>query len=313
MNLSATAKAARRRKPDAPLFPPGHVPPSEAAPAYGSGAGEAPIRIGIGGWVFPEWRGPFYPAGLVQRRELEYASRVLSSIEINGTYYNTPSPASVEKWRDETPEHFVFSVKGPKAVSEMRILAKAGPQVERFLSSGITRLGQKLGPINWQFPPWHAFDARDFGAFLTLLPDSVEGVRLSHAVEVRHPSFACADFVALAREHGVAVVLGTDSAYPMIHAQTADFAYVRMMGTQAEQTQGYSTDSLNTWAQRLQDWSSGRPGDLPLVDGKPDGSPRGVFCYVISGAKARNPLAAQALLARVGGKIPAVSQNGELF
>ncbi|WP_323031027.1 DUF72 domain-containing protein [Brachymonas denitrificans] len=299
------------KKPDVPIFAPGHVPPSETAPTVASGDRGA-IRIGIGGWIFPEWRGPFYPPKLVQRRELEYASRVLSTIEINGTYYNTPSPASVEKWHDETPEHFVFAVKGPKTVSEMRTLAYAGAQIERFLSSGITRLGDKLGPINWQFPPWHAFEAQDFGAFLKLLPSSADGLRLRHAVEIRHASFACEAFAELAREHGVAVVLGADSTYPQIHLQTADFMYVRAMGTQIDEPTGYAPDKLDQWAGRIRAWANGTGSDLPLLDGKADGKPRDAFFYVISGAKVRNPLAAQALIERLGGA-PRLQETAELF
>ena len=299
------------KKPELPLFASGHVPPSATAPAVAPSARGA-IRIGIGGWVFPEWRGTFYSPRLVQRRELEYASRVLRSIEINGTFYNTPSPASVEKWRDETPEHFVFAVKGPRVVSEMRTLANAGPQIDRFLSSGITRLAHKLGPINWQLLPWHAFDEQDFGAFLKLLPSSIDGVRLRHAVEVRHPSFACGAFAALARAHGVAVVLGADSEHPQIHLQTADFVYVRAMGTQANETLGYAPDALDRWAERIRAWAAGSGSDLPLLAGEADGKPRDVFFYVISGAKVRNPLAAQAVIERVGGSSP-VRGNGQLF
>src|SRR6476660_7349896 len=150
------------------------------------------IRVGIGGWVFPPWRGAFYPAGLRQAEELSYASRHVTAIEINGTFYRTQTPASFQKWRDETPEGFVFSLKGPRYVTQRgggSGLAETGPGIERFLGSGLTELGDKLGPILWQFAPFKAFDAGDFAVFLKLLPKEIGGRALRHVVEVRHHRF----------------------------------------------------------------------------------------------------------------------------
>jgi len=161
------------------------------------------IRIGIGGWTFEPWRGVFYPDDLAQKRELEYASRQLTSIEVNGTYYGSQKPASFRKWHDETPDGFVFALKGPRYATNRRVLAEAGESISRFVDSGIGLLGAKLGPINWQFMPTKKFDAEDFEAFLDLLPQAADGVKLHHAVEVRHESFCNEAFVALARKYVV--------------------------------------------------------------------------------------------------------------
>ena len=165
------------------------------------------IRIGVGGWTYEPWRGAFYPKGLAQSRELEYASSKLTSIEINGTYYGSQKPASYTKWRDETPDDFVFSLKGPRFATNRRVLAEAGESIERFFKSGVTNLGTKLGPINWQFATTKRFDPDDFAAFLRLLPASVDGFAIRHVVEVRHDSFRTPEFIALTRSHGVAVVI----------------------------------------------------------------------------------------------------------
>ena len=164
------------------------------------------IRVGIGGWTFKPWRGTFYPNGLTQKRELEYASRALTTIEINGTYYSTFKPDSWRKWRDETPDDFVFSVKASRYSTNRKVLAEAGESLDRFLGQGLTELGSKLGPINWQFMATKKFDAEDFGAFLSLLPPEKDGVRLRHAIEVRHPSFATEQFYDLARTHNAAII-----------------------------------------------------------------------------------------------------------
>src|SRR5579862_7621754 len=169
------------------------------------------IYVGVGGWVFEEWRNNFYPKGLSQKRELEYASRQFTAIEINGTYYGSQKPESFARWHDETPDGFMFTLKGPRFATNRRVLAEAGPSIEKFVTSGIVRLRKKLGPINWQFMATKKFDAADFEAFLSLLPKSVDGMALRHAVEVRHESFACVDFVTLCRKHGVAIVAGCDS------------------------------------------------------------------------------------------------------
>lgn len=268
--------------------------PKESKPA---------IRIGIGGWTYEPWRGTFYPEGLTQKRELEYASRKLTSIEINGTYYGSQKPESFAKWHDETPDGFVFALKGPRFATNRRVLAEAGESVERFLTSGIVELKDKLGPINWQFMATKKFDPDDFGAFLKLLPKSVEGRALRHAVEVRHDSFRHPDFVALAREHEVAVICAGDSDHPVIPDITAPFVYARIMGTTEGEQEGYSARSLDSWAKRARSWASGAaPDDLETVAPK-ETAPRGgrdVFLYVISGFKKRNPAAAMALIDRIG-------------
>jgi len=260
------------------------------------------IRIGVGGWTYEPWRGSFYPAGLAQARELEYASRRLTSIEINGTYYGSQKPATFAKWRDETPDDFIFSVKAPRFAMNRKVLASAGPSIARFLSGGITELGEKLGPINWQFLPSKKFEPDDFRAFLELLPPQADGRKLRHAVEVRHDSFRTADFVALLRERGVAVVIAADSRHPQIADATAPFVYVRVMGTQATQKLGYSNAALELWAERTKAWASGRfPSGLDCVAPQAaQVAPRDVFLYVISGHKVCNPAAAMSLIQHVG-------------
>ena len=163
------------------------------------------IRIGIGGWTYEPWRGTFYPEKFPQKRELEYASRKLTSIEINGTFYCSQKPETFAKWRDETPDGFVFSLKAPRYATNRNVLADAGGTIERFFAGGVMELKDKLGPINWQMTPTKEFEPADFEAFLKLLPKEVEGRPLRHVVEVRHDSFRSPDFIALVRKHGVAV------------------------------------------------------------------------------------------------------------
>jgi uncharacterized protein YecE (DUF72 family) len=260
------------------------------------------IRIGIGGWTYEPWRGSFYPDNLPQKRELEYVSRHLSSIEINGTYYGAQKPASFAKWRDETPDGFVFSVKAPRFVMNRSVLAAADSTIARFFASGVMELKDKLGPINWQFLPTKQFDPADFKAFLKLLPREMASRELRHVVEVRHDSFRSPDFVAMARDHGVAVVIAADSSYPQIADATAPFVYARIMGTQATHELGYSEAALNLWAARARAWASGAaPDGLDYVEPQRGyGKPRDVYLYVISGNKVRNPAAAKSLIQRLG-------------
>jgi uncharacterized protein YecE (DUF72 family) len=264
-----------------------------------SAAGSGKIRIGIGGWTYEPWRGAFYPAKLPQKRELEYASRRLTSIEINGTYYGSQTPESFAKWRDEAPDDFVFSLKAPRFATNRKVLAGAGETIERFFASGVIELKDKLGPINWQFMETKKFDAADFEAFLKLLPKSVEGRALRHVVEVRHDSFRNAEFVALAREHGVAIAIAGDSEFPQIADPTAPFIYARIMGTGESKKFGYAPKMLDLWAQRARAWAAGQaPDGLVYVDTPAAGAARDVFLYVIGGHKAKNPSAAMALIAR---------------
>jgi uncharacterized protein YecE (DUF72 family) len=260
------------------------------------------IRVGVGGWTFEPWRGRFYPAGLPHKRELEYASRHLTSIEINGTYYGTQKPASFTRWYEETPEEFVFSLKGSRFTTNRRLLAEAGPSVDRFLSSGVLLLKEKLGPINWQMLPTKRFDPADFEAFLNLLPQQMDGQALRHVVEVRHPSFACPEFVTLLRRYGIGVVFADHDSYPSLYDPTAPFIYARLQRASEQEETGYSPDALAVWATRAQSWAKGKmPGDLPRIaaaEPKPPKS-RDVFIYMINGFKPKAPAAAMALMVRL--------------
>lgn len=262
---------------------------------------DARIRVGIGGWVFEPWRGTFYPDGLAQKRELAYAGEKLTSIEINGTYYGSQKPESFARWHEETPPGFVFALKGPRFATNRRVLAEAGPSVERFLASGVLELREKLGPINWQFMPTKAFDPEDFAKFLALLPRTIDGRPIRHAVEVRHASFRSPDFIALAREHEVAIVLAADSDYPQIAAFTAPFSYLRLMGTQESEELGYSAAALDLWSAQAQALAGGTlPPGLDIVENsRVEKGNRDVFLYFISGFKVRNPQAAMALIDRL--------------
>ncbi|MDC7789410.1 DUF72 domain-containing protein [Rhodoplanes sp. TEM] len=261
------------------------------------------IRIGIGGWVFEPWRGTFYPDRLPQKQELAYAAARLTSIEINGTFYGSQKPETFAKWRDETPDGFVFALKGPRFATNRRVLAEAGPSVDKFFASGVAALGERLGPVNWQLAPTKTFDPDDIDAFMGLLPKSVDGRTIRHAVEARHESFLDPAFVALAKKHGVAIVVAGDSKYPQIADVTADFVYARIMGTQESEPLGYAAAALDAWAARAKAWAAGETETglaTAAPDAAPEPKPRDVFLYVISGAKPKNPAAAMALIERVG-------------
>jgi uncharacterized protein YecE (DUF72 family) len=260
-----------------------------------------PIRIGIGGWTFAPWRNNFYPSGLVQRRELEYASRQLRAIEINGTFYGAQKPATYAKWAAETPEGFVFALKAPRYVVESKKLAAAGKGIEAFVFGGIEEMGDRLGPINWQLGPSRPFDADDIAGFLDLLPRELNGRPLRHVLEVRHRSFASERYVELARAHGVPTVFTDAAQYPSFADPTGDFTYARLMRSAADEPHGYPADALDAWARRAHAWARGEdPAELPHAGARqPDGVPREVFIFFISSAKERNPAAAMALQARV--------------
>jgi uncharacterized protein YecE (DUF72 family) len=242
------------------------------------------VRVGIGGWVFPPWRGTFYPAGLPQSQELGYASRHLTAIEINGTFYNSGKAESFRKWRDETPDGFVFSLKGPRFVTHRNELASAGDALQLFFSRGVLELGDKLGPILWQFAPFKPFDATDFAAFLKLLPKEIGGRAIRHLVEVRHQSFRTPEFFDLLREHQVAVARVDDAKFPAFDELTADFVYLRLRRCAEDEPTGYPSAALDEWAERAQSWAA---------------EGRDVFLYFINGAKVRAPAAAQALRQRL--------------
>jgi uncharacterized protein YecE (DUF72 family) len=259
------------------------------------------IRTGMGGWVFPPWRGVFYPEGLVQKRELEYASRQVGAIEINGTYYRAPDASTYEKWAAQTPEGFIFSVKAPRLIVQARSLASTGPRMRSFLD-GAVALGDRLGPLLWQFMPTRKFDPDDVAAFLDLLPEKHGGIALRHAVEVRHESFMDERWLELARARGVATVFTDSPKYPSLADLTGPFVYARLMRSESDQANGYPAAKLKKWASRANTWASGGdPADLPHTGTvSKAGDARDVFIYFISAAKERNPAAAVALAKLVG-------------
>lgn len=263
----------------------------------------AAIRVGIGGWTYAPWRGAFYPEGLPHARELEYASRQLTAIEINGTYYSSQKPATFAKWRDETPDGFVFSLKASRYATNRRELAGAGESIHRFVHSGIAELGPKLGPIVWQFAPTKVFNPEDFGAFLALLPDAVDGLPLRHVLDVRHPSFACEEYLDLARRHGAATVYTDSEDYPALADRTGAFVYARLMRASTAFKAGYAPKVLDAWADRLRTWARGAdPADLPRVGAHKvagGAKPQDVFAFFINGAKERAPAAARAMIERL--------------
>lgn len=266
--------------------------------------GGGDIRIGIGGWTYEPWRGVFYPEGLAQTRELEYASRQLTSIEINGTYYGSQKPQTWKKWGDETPEGFVFSVKGSRFTTNRKVLAEAGESVERFFAQGIAELGPKLGPVLWQLAPTKRFDPADVAAFLDLLPPMLNGMPLRHVIEARHDSFCSPQFVALLRERNMAAVYADHASYPAIADVTADFVYCRLQTGSDDIATAYPAEALDTWAGRFRRWAEGgQPPDAPLSepDHVPPKAPRDVFAYVIHEGKIRAPAGAMALIERVQG------------
>jgi uncharacterized protein YecE (DUF72 family) len=259
------------------------------------------IRVGIGGWTYEPWRGTFYPEGLKHADELRYAGERLTTIEINGTFYRTQSDASFAKWRDETPEGFVFSVKGHRAVVNKRVLAEAGEAIDWFYGSGILALGDKLGPVLWQFAPHKKFDAEDFGAFLALLPKEKDGRQMRHVVEVRSETFLTPAFVDLLRKHEVAVVYADSDDYPAIADVAAPFVYMRLQRTEETNDTGYAAGDLDRWAGRAKAFAQGgAPDDLVRFHPKAAAKKkRDVFVYMIAGAKVRAPAAAIALIERV--------------
>jgi uncharacterized protein YecE (DUF72 family) len=260
------------------------------------------IYVGIGGWTYELWRGTFYPKGLPHAQELRYAAETLTSIEVNGTFYRTQTPATFRKWASEVPDGFVFALKGPRYAVNRRVLGEAGDSIKRFLDSGATELGEKLGPLLWQFAPTKKFDELDFANFLALLPATFDGRRLRHAIEVRHDSFCTPAFVALARKFETAIVFSEHATYPAIADATGDFIYARLQKGEETLKTGYPPKALDRWAARARLWAAGgEPDDLPRITPAPkSGScPRDVFIYFIHEAKVRAPAAAMALLDRL--------------
>jgi uncharacterized protein YecE (DUF72 family) len=261
------------------------------------------IFTGIGGWTFEPWRGVFYPDGLPHNKELEYAAAHLTSIEINGTFYRTQTPATFHKWASEVPNGFKFSVKGVRYVTNRTVLAEAGDSIKRFIDSGVLELGDRLGPLLWQMNPYKKFDEADFGKFLELLPPKVGDQTIRHVVEVRHDSFRVPAFVALVRKFGVAVCFSEHATYPAIPDVTSDFVYARLQKGEDTIKTGYPPKALDGWAARAKLWASGSaPEDLPCTDpaARPKKQARDVFVYFIHDGKVRAPAAAMALIERIG-------------
>ncbi|RNF82638.1 DUF72 domain-containing protein [Montanilutibacter psychrotolerans] len=256
------------------------------------------IRVGVGGWTYAPWRKNFYPAGLVQRRELEYASRRLSAIEVNGTFYGAQKPATYAQWAAQVPDGFVFSLKAPERIMRSRVLAKAGGAIDAFVGD-LASLGDRLGPLVWQFDRGPSIDRADFAAFLALLPRTLDGRALRHVLDVRDLAFVDADYLAMARQHGMATVFTDSPEHPSFADLTADFVYARLMQSRADIDSGYPDDELQRWADRARQWSAGgEPDDLPRLDAGPaPATPaRDVFVFFIASAKERNPAAAMALI-----------------
>jgi len=264
-------------------------------------SGRGTIRVGVGGWTYEPWDESFYPGDLRKKDQLGYAASKLSAIEINGTFYRTQKPETFAGWRAAVPDGFVFAVKAPRYTVQKRVLAEAAESIGHFVDSGLAELGDALGPILWQLPPTKKYGPDDFAAFLDLLPERAGDRRLRHAVELRHPSFADPEAVKACRARNVAIVLAADSDYPMIADQTADFSYLRIMGTEEQYKAGYAPKALDEWAERARMLAGGRqPKGLdPLTEPLDDHKPRDVFLFVISGYKAANPTAAQELIARL--------------
>ncbi|HYD74653.1 DUF72 domain-containing protein [Ramlibacter sp.] len=245
------------------------------------------IHVGVGGWNYEPWRGTFFPPGLPHSQELHWASRRLTAIEVNGTFYSTFKPATFARWRDETPEGFVFAIKAHRSTTNRRDLGSAREAIDRFLGSGLDELGSKLGPILWQLMPTKAFDAQEMASFLALLPRTLGPVPLRHVLEVRHPSFLDPGWLELARRHGCVTVHTDSPRYPNIADADAPFAYLRLMRSQPELASGYPAESLDQWAAGARAWSEGP-------------RPRDAFVFFINGAKERAPAAALAFLERLG-------------
>lgn len=244
------------------------------------------IRVGIGGWDFAPWRETFYPPEVPIKRALEYASSVLTSIEINGTFYRDAKPEHFAGWAERTPDNFMFAVKASRFATNRKVLGEAGESVERFMRSGLSELGNKLGPILWQLAATKRFDPDDLEAFFKLLPKKLGKHNLQHVLDARHESFMCPEYVKLARKHKIATVITDSPKYPNFTEVTGDFVYARLMDARSTIATGYTRPALKKWAAQAQEWSAG---------GKHD-----VFVYFINGAKERAPAAAQQMLRALG-------------
>ena len=258
------------------------------------------IRVGVGGWDYDPWRQTFYPPGMPKGKQLEHAGSKLSAIEVNATYYKLQKPELFERWGKTVPDGFKFTIKASRFCTNRKLLGEGGEGVARFCAQGFVELGDKLGPILWQFMGTKQFDPDDFQAFLDLLPTSQDGVRLRHAVEPRHESFQTPEFVAMARAAGVAIVFADADDYPCIADLSGDFVYARLQRSIADEATGYDAASLDRWADTARAWSRGEsPPGFPYVADPPPQQPRETYVFFISGAKERNPAAAMALMERL--------------
>jgi uncharacterized protein YecE (DUF72 family) len=261
---------------------------------------EAKIRVGIGGWDYEPWRGTFYPPGLPKTKQLEYAAGRLSAIEINATYYKLQRPELFAGWAKAVPDGFKFAIKGSRFCSNRKLLGEGGEAVERFCGQGFTELGDKLGPILWQFMATKKFDPDDFRAFLALLPKSQKGVPLRHAVEPRHESFRDAAFIEMARAAGVGIVFGDSDDYPCVADVSGGLVYARLQSAREEEPNGYDEAALDGWAAVAKGWAAGEsPAGLPYNAPIAPVQPRDTYVFMINGAKVRAPQAAMALMERL--------------
>lgn len=259
------------------------------------------IRIGIGGWTYEPWRGVFFPEKWPIKRELEYAAGKLTAIEVNGTYYSSQKPATFAAWAKAVPEGFVFTLKASRYCTNRKVLAEAGESIARFTGQGIVELGDRLGPILWQFMATKKFESEDFAAFLKLLPAKQDGVALRHAVQVRHESFCVPEFVAMARAAGVAIVYADSADYPAIADVSGEFVYARLEAAVEDEPTGYAPAALDRWTKAARSWAAGGAlDDLPYVADPAPVRPRDTFVFFINGAKVRAPAGAMALIERVG-------------
>jgi uncharacterized protein YecE (DUF72 family) len=259
------------------------------------------IRCGIGGWTFEPWRGVFYPEKLSQKRELEYASRQLTAIEINGTYYSSFKPDSWAKWRESTPSGFKFAVKASRFCVNRKKLVDAKPSMDIFFAQGIEELQDRLGPILWQYMATKKFDYDDFASFFDILPRTLNGLPLKHVIEVRNATFADPKFIGLCRDHGLAICNSENENYPLIADVTADFVYLRLISASDDLPTGYESKDLDLWAGRFKAYAEGGvPADFTPIDrtGLPE-APRDVYAFVIHEGKVRAPAAAMELIKRV--------------
>ena len=306
MRPPATLSGDRRFRVDK-LPRPTHFPPTQTGentmPSEKIRAGQ--IRAGMGGWTFEPWEGTFYPEKLPKKQQLQFAARQVPTIEINGTYYRGQTPETFAKWAADTPENFVFSVKGNRFVTNKKVLGEAGESMRKFWDTGVHELGDRLGPVVWQFAPTKKFEPEDFEAFLKLLPEKTGGVALRHVLEVRHASFAVPEFVALARKYKAAICYAHHHEYPEIADVSADFVYARLQKGEDSVPTAYKPKELDRWAAHAREWAAGgQPDDLPLADpaSRPKKEPRDVFVYIIHEGKIRAPQGAIALMERLEAK-----------